>query len=141
MTVFFYILLEVVIPLAMVVLIYWPGGQTLLLGEPHLYYKIFSSGDLIGMCVAIALSTYVHLDQSPVKSWTSAGKAILFAGGLIMMFMYACIKIVVMKYNFPDATGTVSENIQDYALWNFCTIAVTAMVGIAARVMTRQGYE
>ena len=44
-----YIFYEVVLPLLLVLLVYFPGGVTLLRTEAHLFEKVFSTGDLLGI--------------------------------------------------------------------------------------------
>jgi hypothetical protein len=141
-----YVLLEVAVPLALVACLYWPAGETALYGEAHLYYKVFSSGDLIAICIAIALSTLVHLDESHESiirasgnppAWYSTGKQVIAIIAIGMGILYVFVKITAMKYSFPEANAPVAENIQAMATWNFCSVVAAAGIGTLIRIFAK----
>lgn len=132
-----YFLYEVVLPLLLVVLVYFPGGVTVLRTEMHLFEKVFSSGDLLGIGVLILINSYVELDKTArernldVFGFT---KGLILVSGIFIFATYLFIKVAALHFNYDDVT--LPSYITSDAYTSMACLIYTALIGAAARLLT-----
>jgi hypothetical protein len=131
---FFY---EVVLPLLLVVLVYFPGGLILLRGEPNLFEKVFAPGDLYGISALILISSFVELDRAQLELGRESfgvHKAVSFVSGMVIFTAYLLMKVTALHLEF-DAKPLPTE-ITWYAWASIGCLAYTAILGGFLRYRT-----
>jgi hypothetical protein len=131
---FFY---EVVLPLLLVVLLYFPGGVTLLQDEPNLFEKVFATGDLYGIGVLILIGGFVELDKAQLELGRESfgvSKAVSVLSGMVIFTTYLFMKVAALHLEF-DAEP-VPTRITRYAWASIGCLAYAAFVGAVCRYRT-----
>lgn len=125
-----YLAMEVVLPGGFVAAAYYLGLPFGLGKEPHLFNKVFASGDLLPVCIFILLNAFARLERvseallkrmmgvvdrtaadllaerrrlNQIERYTLMGLAV----GLLFVFLY--FKIKVIPYSFPASDGQPAD--------------------------------
>jgi hypothetical protein len=136
-----YFLYEVVLPLFLVVLVYFAGG-VLFRDEPHLFEKVFSTGDLLGMSVLILINGFVALDRAEWElgfQMFNVSKAGLFLSGALVFAGFLCIKVAALHFKFDDEPLDAYITISAWA--SFGCLAYSACMGGVARILTANAFK
>lgn len=118
-----YLILEVLLPGALVFVTWWPGQAVGLDREAHLFLKVFASGDLLPICLLILVGAFLRTERASetlidalTRADTTAANRqkvrdehatlritrywiIFIAAGLALA--YLVIKVNVLPYTFP----------------------------------------
>jgi hypothetical protein len=131
---FFY---EVVLPVLLVVLVYFPGGVTLLHDEPHLFEKVFATGDLFGISLLILISSFVELDKTQLElGRESFGlcRAVSFVSGMFALSTYVLVKVWALHFEYDSEP--IAAYITHCAWACIGWLAYTAVLGAFLRLLT-----
>lgn len=132
-----YFLYEVVLPLLLVVLVYFPGGVTVLRNEIHLFEKVFSSGDLLGIGVLILINSYVELDKAERERGLDAfgfAKGVILVSAIVIFTTYLFIKVAALHFNYEEAQ--LPSYITSDAYTSMACLIYTALIGAVSRWLT-----
>ncbi|WP_277187103.1 hypothetical protein [Caballeronia sp. BR00000012568055] len=130
---FFY---EVVLLLLLVVLVYFPGGL-LLQDEPHLFEKVFSTGDLLGIGALVLMNSYVELDKTEWElgeEMFNRSKAFSFLSGIFVLATYLFARVSALHFQFD--TEPIARRITVCAWVSIGCLFYSAILGWYTRFLT-----
>lgn len=136
---------EILIPFVLVLFVYAPVGMILIPRDDFLFYKVFGTADLLGICLAVFISTYADLDEAntlsrkrriekskkaavdALRSDVGNLKAAIFVFGIIVFAVFLAIKVTMLQFDFPRNGGVLESRIVYYS-WSCAVILVASVV-------------
>lgn len=120
---------EVLLPTALVVAVYFPIGIFSLNMPDHLFVRVFSSADFLPLSSLILLGTFVDVEHDrtfeSLRDERIEGlryACLVFA--FLFMLCYGSLKLNYLSYSFPPANQPVHRNIE---LIGYLAIASAAL--------------
>lgn len=107
-----WLLLEALLPLALIFVIFWPIGSWAITSQNSLYERYFGSGDLIAVSITLLCPAIVRLyliEGINVNSKEFRFAAILTILAIIGSVLYGVIKIIYLQYPFPENSPPESQ--------------------------------
>jgi hypothetical protein len=127
-----WLIVDASIPVALLLIIWWPIGDWLLKGNGFVFERVVGGGDLLAISFAFLVAYITEHSQNRSSKMRDDNAHNIFHGltiffALVAAVTYGVIKIYHTQYGFPaDKTGSVDETITEMARFslNFCIFTV-----------------